>query len=248
MIAPDRWEQGPVLLLADVGFSAPLALEAAYLLGSIPFGLLVVRLVKGIDLRTIGSGNIGATNAARAAGRGAGLAVFALDCAKGALAAGWLAPWCAAILGETARPQILDSYGLAVACGGAAVVGHCFPVYLGFRGGKGVATGCGALLALDARIFLWGGALWLLCMAATRLVSLASILMGLAFPIAAWFLGGPARNAHLVGTLLLASLILVRHRSNIMRIVKGTEPKAFAQRSRASAPKADQVQPPSKGH
>ncbi len=235
-------------MLADVGFSAPLALAASYLLGSIPFGLVVVRLLKGIDLRTVGSGNIGATNAGRAAGRGAGLAVFALDCAKGGLAAGWLAPWCAALLGESARPQFLDPFALAAACGGAAVVGHCFPVYLGFQGGKGVATGCGALLALDARIFLIGGAVWLVSMVATRLVSLASILMGLAFPVAAWFLGGPARDAHLVGTVLLASLILVRHRSNIMRIAKGTEPKAFAKRARDGATPVGQAQPPLKEH
>ena len=114
----------------------PAAILLSYLVGSIPFGLVLVRLVKGVDLRTHGSGNIGATNAMRAAGKPVGLAVFALDFLKG-----WVAPFVFA--GLLAGAGTL-TWG-AMACGAASVLGHCFPLWLGFKGGKGVATGCGAL-------------------------------------------------------------------------------------------------------
>ncbi len=211
---------------------AAFAIIASYLLGSIPFGLLIVRWLKGVDVRQVGSGNIGATNAARAAGRGAGIAVFLLDGGKGALAAASMPALGRALFGT--EPTRIGPEALAVACACAAVAGHCFSLFLGFRGGKGVATGCGALLALDPRLFLAGGLVWLATMLLTRWVSLASMAMGLAFPIAAWWLGGPARTPHTLGTALLAILILARHRSNIMRLVAGTEPKAFSKRTRAS--------------
>jgi glycerol-3-phosphate acyltransferase PlsY len=197
-----------------------LAILASYLLGSIPFGLVLVRLVKGVDLRTIGSGNIGATNAMRAAGKPVGLAVFVLDFAKGWVAiSGFAAAWA----GE-------DPLGWgAVAAGAASVLGHCFPVWLRFKGGKGVATGCGALVAVDPWIWVVGGAVWLAALGLARMVSLASIAMGVAFPVAAWWLTERIEPA--VGAALLALLILVRHRSNMARIMAGTEPKIGAKRA-----------------
>lgn len=196
------------------------AIALSYLVGSIPFGLVLVRLVVGVDIRDVGSGNIGATNASRAGGRGLGLAVFACDLAKG-----WVAPVVfAAQLGRAGDDR------LAVACGAAAVLGHCFPLYLRFRGGKGVATGCGALVALDYRVFLAGGAVWLATAAVTRYAGLSSILMGATFPLAAWWLAGETRPELAVGAGLLTVLILVRHRSNITRMLAGTEPKMGARR------------------
>lgn len=207
--------------LADAAWAAVLV---SYLVGAIPFGLVLVRLVKGIDIRSVGSGNIGATNAARAGGRGLGIAVFLCDLGKG-----WVAPEVfAPALGRPGDDLV------AVLCGAAAVLGHCFPLWLGFRGGKGVATGCGALVALDARIFLVGGAVWLVTVGLTRFVGLASILMGVAFPVAAWALVGEARPELVWGAGLLTVLILLRHRSNISRMLSGTEPKMGAKRGSGS--------------
>jgi acyl phosphate:glycerol-3-phosphate acyltransferase len=207
--------------LAALGAALP-AIVASYLLGSVPFGLVFVRLVKGIDIRTVGSGNIGATNAARAGGRTLGVLVFLCDLLKG-----WVAP---AIFATRLAPWTIGEPGdlTAVACGAAAVLGHCFPIYLRFKGGKGVATGCGALIALDPQTFVWGAAVWIATVALTRYAGLASILMGCTFPVAAWLLFGPSRPELTLGALLLTVLILVRHRSNIARMLAGTEPRMFA--------------------
>jgi glycerol-3-phosphate acyltransferase PlsY len=199
------------------------ALAVSYLLGAVPFGLVLIRLVKGVDIRSVGSGNIGATNAMRAGGRPLGLLVFALDCLKGWTAVVWLAPWLGA-----AGADGLDA--LRVGCGAAAVLGHCFPVYLRFRGGKGVATACGALVGLDWRVFLLGGAAWLVTVGLTRYVGLASMVMGAAFVAAAWALGGGERPELVVGAALLFVLILARHRSNISRMLAGTEPRLATRR------------------
>lgn len=201
-----------------------LALLLSYLVGSIPFGLVLVRIVKGVDLRTHGSGNIGATNAMRAAGKPVGLAVFALDFLKG-----WVAPFVFA--GLLAGAGTL-TWG-AMACGAASVLGHCFPLWLGFKGGKGVATGCGALVAIDPLIWVAGGAVWLVALGLSRMVSLASLAMGVAFPVAAWFVTHAVPPT--VGAALLALLILVRHRSNMARIMAGTEPKIGAKRAAAES-------------
>ncbi|HVS10613.1 MAG TPA: glycerol-3-phosphate 1-O-acyltransferase PlsY [Planctomycetota bacterium] len=208
------------------------AILASYLVGAVPFGLLLVRASRGVDLRQVGSGNIGATNAMRAAGKPVGLAVFALDFLKG------LVP---VLLAAPAAGGGLSPRELQVACGTAAVVGHCFPVYLRFRGGKGVATGCGALLAIDWRIFLAGGAVWLATLAATRFTGLASMLMGLAFVAAAWVLWRERAPEVVAGAGLLALLILVRHRKNIARMLAGTEPKAFARREPGGEPQRDRL-------
>jgi glycerol-3-phosphate acyltransferase PlsY len=192
-----------------------LAIVLSYLLGAVPFGLVLVRLSTGKDLREFGSGNIGATNAMRAAGKVVGVTSFLLDTAKGLVPVLLLA-----------GPDGDGGVYLKVACGTAAVLGHCFPIYLRLRGGKGVATGCGALMGLDPLLFPIGAVVWLLTLVASRYVGLASIAMGLSFPVAAGFLGDPIEV--IVGTSLLALLIVVRHRSNMSRIMAGTEPKALS--------------------
>lgn len=229
----------PVPLLAAVGLvlDGPfvLGLVASYLLGSVPFGFVLVRLVKGIDLRTVGSGNIGATNAMRALGKPLGLLAFLLDVAKGWVPAAVLAPLCTAGSGSgsVAAP---DSIATAVVFAAASVVGHVFPIYLRFRGGKAVATSCGALIAIDPTVFLVGGAAWLVALGAARMVSVASLAMALAFAATSWwraplFTDGVFLAA---GTTALFVLIVWRHRSNIGRILAGTEPKVGSGRSRSA--------------
>jgi glycerol-3-phosphate acyltransferase PlsY len=181
-------------------------LVVSYLLGAVPFGLVMCRVLKGVDLRTVGSGNIGATNAMRVLGGPLGLVAFALDVGKGYAPAAWLA-------GEDPRWQ--------VACGAAAVLGHVFPVYLRFRGGKAVATGCGALLAIQPAIVLASGLVWLALLLTLGFVSVASLGMGVAFPVAAWWLGEP--GVVVAGASGLTVLILVRHRSNMVRLARGEE-------------------------
>ncbi len=213
---------------ADTSWISAAAVALSYLVGSIPWGLVLVRLVKGIDLRTVGSGNIGATNAMRAAGKPLGLTVFALDFAKG---------WAAIALCAQALAGVAATSPVAMVCAAASVLGHCFPVWLAFRGGKGVATGCGALVAVDPLIWVLGGAVWLVTLALSRYVGLASIAMGVAFPIAAWWRTGADGAAATVGAAGLALLILIRHRSNMRRMLSGEEPKVFARKSQPQAPR-----------
>ncbi|MEX1025722.1 MAG: glycerol-3-phosphate 1-O-acyltransferase PlsY [Planctomycetota bacterium] len=190
----------------------------AYFLGSVPFGWLLGKL-RGIDVRHHGSCNIGATNVGRLLGKPWGLAAFLLDFGKGWLPSAFLAGQ----LGGAHEP----SSTAAVLAGAAAVVGHVFPIYLGFRGGKAVATGCGALVGLDPRIFVVGGIAWLVVLATTRFVSLASMAMAVAFPCAAaWFARSSPYGAEVVwGAAALTGLVLLRHRANIARLVRGEEPK-----------------------
>ena len=200
-----------------------LSVLAAYLLGAIPFGLVLGYLVGGVDIRRQGSGNIGATNLGRALGRPWAVAAFALDCAKGWAPATFLPHW------NPGEPF----WALRLACGCAAVIGHIWPVYLGFRGGKGVATLCGAVIAVDPVVFLGGGAVWLVVLFTTRFVGLASMLMGLSFPfLAAWHLRGEGHVREVIwGLALLSALVFVRHRANIGRMLAGTEPRAGSSRA-----------------
>ncbi len=197
------------------------ALVGSYLLGAVPFGFVMAKALRGVDLRTVGSGNIGATNAMRVLGKPLGIVAFLLDFAKGAVPAAVFAPWAAQ-----------GSPGAAVLCGAAAVLGHVFPVYLRFKGGKAVATGCGAVAGIDPVVFLVAGLTWPLVLFTTRYVSLASIALGAALPLAAWWRAGDGRYGLEVvaacGALFV--LILVRHRSNLARLRAGTE-------SRIGAPK-----------
>jgi len=189
----------------------------AYLLGSLPFGLFIAR-ARGVDLRRVGSGNIGATNVFRTVGRPWGLLCFALDFLKGLLAAGLL---------PRLLPGLLESAGLENAglIGGAAgIAGHNWPVWLKFKGGKGVATSAGVLCAVAPYALLGGLAVWLLTLKLSRMVSLASILAALAVTLSGWIF----YRDHLwtAGVLtLLGILAVARHRSNIARILGGVENK-----------------------
>lgn len=228
----------PLIGFADAAaaLAEPLVLLgvlASYLLGAVPFGFVMVRLVKGVDLRTVGSGNIGATNAMRVLGKPLGLVAFLLDLAKGWVPAALIAPW---ITGH--EPFASDvSVAAPVLFGAAAVVGHVLPVYLRFKGGKAVATGCGALIAIDPLVFLVGGAGWLVALGLSRMVSVASLAMAIAFTAAAWW----RAPVHVDGAFLgagssaLTLLILWRHRSNIVRILQGTESRIGARRAPADA-------------
>jgi glycerol-3-phosphate acyltransferase PlsY len=198
-----------------------LILIAAYLLGSIPFGYLVVRAKEGGDVRESGSGGTGATNVSRRAGKMAGILTLLLDAAKG-----WFAIWLA-------RFVLTDGMGInwwVAAAAIIAVVGHCFPVWLGFRGGKGVATGVGVFLGLSPLALACAAAVFLLIVGATRYVSLGSITAAAAFPLCVLLLGlfnqtGAPRAPVMAAALACGALIIFMHRANIGRLLNGTESK-----------------------
>ncbi|TWI28043.1 glycerol-3-phosphate 1-O-acyltransferase PlsY [Paracoccus sulfuroxidans] len=179
-----------------------------YLLGSIPFGIVITRSLGLGDLRQIGSGNIGATNVLRTGNKGAALATLLLDTGKGAIAV-LLARWAA---GDDA----------AMLAGAAAFLGHLFPVWLGFKGGKGVATFLGTVLALDWRLGLAACGIWLVAALIGRISSLSALVVAALTPFLGWWLDG-GRMA--LVTAFMAALIFIRHRANIERIMSGTEPK-----------------------
>jgi len=188
----------------------------AFLIGSVPFGYLIVKLTQGTDIRRVGSGNIGATNVFRK-NRWAGLATLALDAGKG---------YAAVLL---ARAVGADVAWQAVAAA-AAIAGHVFTPWLRFRGGKGVATGAGAYLALAPAALGAALLVFVLVAASTRYVSLASIAAAAAFPVLAYATGRPVEilGASLVGSVL----IIARHHENVRRLIAGTENKfAFGDRS-----------------
>jgi glycerol-3-phosphate acyltransferase PlsY len=182
-------------------------LALAYLLGSVPFGLVLTRLTGAGDLRAIGSGNIGATNVLRTGRKGLAAATLLLDMAKG-FAAVWLARWVA--------------LELAALAGAAAVLGHCFPVWLRFRGGKGVATLMGVALGLAWAIGGVYAAVWLGMLGLTRTSSLGGMSAAVSAPLAALAFGYHAFVPVLAG---LAVLVVWLHRANIRRLLAGTEPK-----------------------
>ncbi|HEX8179717.1 MAG TPA: glycerol-3-phosphate 1-O-acyltransferase PlsY [Pyrinomonadaceae bacterium] len=202
--------------------SPALVIFLAYLLGSIPFGYLLVRLVGGGDVRASGSGGTGATNVTRRAGKGAGVLTLVLDALKGALAvvgARWLL---------TTLPPTWGSNWWVVSAAFAAIVGHCFPVWLRFRGGKGVATGLGVFLALVPLAVAIVGVVFLLVVWRTRYVSLGSITAAALMPLCVWLLariGVPTtQSAPLVAVALAGgALIIFMHRANISRLLNGTE-------------------------
>lgn len=198
-----------------------LVLIAAYVLGSIPFGYLIVRAKKGADVRASGSGATGATNVSRSAGKVAGVLTLLLDAAKGALAV-----WLARAL--VAPDMGINWYVAAAAI--VAIVGHCFPVWLGFRGGKGVATGVGVFLGLSPLALAGAGFVFLLVILSTRYVSLGSIAAAAAFPLCIWSLGLYTRQVEnfapiMTAALASAALIIFMHRANIGRLMRGTESK-----------------------
>jgi glycerol-3-phosphate acyltransferase PlsY len=188
----------------------------AYFLGSIPFGLILTKLFGCKDVRKTGSGNIGATNVVRAAGLPAGILTLILDAAKGAVAV-----FLAAKLSN-------DSATWMMIAALAALVGHCFPVWLKFKGGKGVATAAGVFLVLCPPAFLGAALLFILVVLFCRFVSLGSIAAAAAMPLLLYFFWAPHHAPPLVitfGALAAALLIIYKHNGNLQRLVEGVEPR-----------------------
>jgi glycerol-3-phosphate acyltransferase PlsY len=187
------------------------AAVGGYLLGSIPFGVIATRMAGVGDIRQVGSGNIGATNVLRTGRKDLALITLVGDGAKGA----------AAVL--LARFLLADAPAVYALAGGAAFVGHLFPVWLKFRGGKGVATFLGTLLAVHWPAGLCACAMWLLMFLASRISSLSALCAAALSPLFVFFTGGPYEA--LLLALVLALLIFLRHHENIRRLLKGEEPK-----------------------
>lgn len=181
----------------------------SYLLGSVPFAYIMIRLFKGIDIRKVGSGNVGSTNALRTAGKRVALATLLGDLLKG-LAAAWIG---------------LQTSGemLAAVCVLAAVIGHCWPVFIGFKGGKGMATTAGAILLLMPKVFLFLAIIFVLIVFFSRYVSLASVSVAVLLPLTALFLSQP--GSYLLVSVILTVLVIYRHRENIERLRNGNERK-----------------------
>lgn len=205
----------------------PLTLLAGYLLGSIPAGYLAGRWLRGVDIRTLGSGSTGATNVLRQFGKGPALVVFLVDVLKGTaavlLAKALLEPAGAG----SAANWISDSW--VVAAGLASLAGHIWPVWLGWRGGKAVATALGMLLGLTTPVGLACFGVFLTVLSFSRIVSLSSVVAALALPLLmlGWFQGQAMdlRWPYLALALLTSALVIWRHRSNLSRLLAGTEPK-----------------------
>jgi glycerol-3-phosphate acyltransferase PlsY len=210
----------------DLAPAAGIALAGGYLCGSVPFAWLAVKLLRGIDLRTVGSGNVGATNASRVLGRGWFPVVFVLDFVKGAL------PLLLAAVLLCRREEPAASLWIRSAAGAGAILGHLFPFALRFRGGKGVATGAGVLLMIAPIALAAGLGTFAVVALASRFVSLASVAGALvAAPLFLWFHGDRPPDQLLPVALLvcvLAALIVVKHVPNLRRIAAGTEPRIFA--------------------
>jgi glycerol-3-phosphate acyltransferase PlsY len=202
------------------------AIVVAYLVGAIPFGLLVARFFGVRDIRQLGSGNIGATNVQRTLGMKAAIWVYLLDIGKGAGVVG-----VASILNQSAIPKDV----FLVLVGLAAIVGHIFPAYLSFRGGKGVATAFGVLLVLLPRETLIAGFVFLFMVVLTRYVSVSSIAAALTLPAAVTveqaFLNQEVSGVYLLLTVVIGVLVPVTHRHNIRRLLAGTENRVTVRRS-----------------
>ena len=194
-------------------FTALLILAIGYLLGSMPNGYLAGRWLKGIDLRQCGSGSTGATNVLRNVGKGPALVVFLLDVGKGALAV-----------------LLAKSFGLndwvQVLAGLAALAGHIWPVWLGWKGGKAVATGLGMFLGLAWPVGLACFGLFMAVISLSRIVSLSSVIAAIGLPVLMVISG--SSSAYVMVSLVASLLVLWRHRSNIERLIAGTEPRIGA--------------------
>lgn len=211
-----------------------LAVLLAYLIGSLPFGFIVAWLISKEDIRTKGSGNIGATNVARVLGAKWGILVLVLDAFKGLLPV-WGLP---RLFYEAGDPNFLH---LQVACGVATIVGHMFPCYLKFKGGKGVATSLGVILILSPWATLAAFGVFVVSILVWRIVSLSSMLAAVTFgAVSLWNLGpnpfAPNTWTLAAFSLLIPALILLRHRTNIKRLLKGEEPKFQSKRKQEPPP------------
>ena len=206
----------------SAGLSVALV-AGAYLLGSISWSVLVVKVLQGMDVRSVGSGNAGATNVMRAAGKKAGAAVLLLDVGKG--------------IAAVAVPRSLDAPPPVV--GGAAVavvLGHVFPVFFGFRGGKGVATSAGALGTLSPVAMALGLLVFLAVVGWKRYVSLGSMVTAALFPLLAWISHRQGWTEHgggwtLLAGALIALLVVIKHQGNLRRLWRGTEPRLGERRA-----------------
>jgi glycerol-3-phosphate acyltransferase PlsY len=192
-------------------FLQVLSVILSYLLGAVPFGLLFGKLFSNIDVRTLGSGNIGATNVLRASGKKAAVLTLLADCLKG-------------LIPVLAVQFLFHDDALAALAGAAAVLGHNFPVYLGFKGGKGVATSYGVILAVAPLIGLICLIAWLFAVVIWKYSSLSALLSFVLYPILTFALYGESRPLGLL-SLFIFGMIYLRHRENIKRLIAGTEPK-----------------------
>jgi glycerol-3-phosphate acyltransferase PlsY len=181
----------------------------SYLLGSIPFAYIMIRMFKGIDIRQVGSGNVGTTNVLRTAGKRIALAALLGDLLKGLVSA-WLGMHTGGEL-------------LAAICVLAAVTGHCWPVFIGFKGGKGMATTAGSVLFLMPKVFLCLVIVFILIVFISRYVSLASISVAILLPLTTILLSQP--RSYLITSIILMVLVVYRHRENIERLRNGNERK-----------------------
>jgi glycerol-3-phosphate acyltransferase PlsY len=202
--------------MRDISLSLAWIPVAAYLIGSIPFGILLAKMFGGVDVRKAGSGNIGATNVARVAGPLPGILTLVLDALKG-VAAVWLA---ARFANDSAMWMTL--------AGLSALIGHCFPVWLRFHGGKGVATAAGMFLALCWPAALGAIGVFILVVLFSRFVSLGSVSAAAAMPLLIYLLWAPHHAPPLIvtfGAFAAAMLVIYKHDANIQRLVEGREPR-----------------------
>jgi glycerol-3-phosphate acyltransferase PlsY len=188
-----------------------LSIPLAYLLGSIPFGYVLVKIFRNEDIRASGSGNIGATNVARSGAKGLGIATLLLDCGKAFVAV------------KIAQHIAPGNYDLAVVAAVAAILGHVFPVWLSFRGGKGVASALGVFLALTPISAACTFAVFLVIVLITRYVSLASVVGSATFPLFGLYFVPFRSPIVILGFLFIPLLIIVKHHQNIRRLLAGTE-------------------------
>lgn len=188
-----------------------LSIILSYLLGAVPFGLLFSKLFSNVDVRTLGSGNIGATNVLRASGKKAAVLTLLADCFKG-------------LIPVMAVQFLFHADALAALAGAAAILGHNFPVYLGFKGGKGVATSYGVVLATVPWIGLICLSAWLFAAVIWKYSSLSALLSFVLYPVLTFALYGESRPQGLL-SLFIFGMIYIRHRENIKRLLAGTEPK-----------------------
>ena len=209
---------------------------ASYLIGAVPFGYLAGR-IKGVDLREHGSHNIGATNAVRVLGKSLGFPVFVFDFMKGFLPVFCWAHFSSFLQGPGSSAWMSETVLVLVCL--ATIVGHTYTCYLQFKGGKGVATTAGVLMALSPQVFGIAIVVWLVVFLTTRYVSLASIVAAVAMVVSGLYcygffaLGGLVWRPDaivIIFLLLVAILVIAKHRSNISRLLKGTEPKAFSRK------------------
>jgi glycerol-3-phosphate acyltransferase PlsY len=202
----------------------PRAVLLAYLIGSIPFALLIARWQGAGDLRGLGSGNLGATNVWRVSGAGAGILVALLDVAKG-------------VLSVTLARYVTDQTAAPAAAGLAAILGHVYPVWLTFHGGKGVATAAGVFAVLSPVALLVAASIFIAAVALTRYVSLGSVLAAVSLPPAVYLAGGPRPAT--IAALAAAALVLFTHRTNLMRLRSGTERRLGVREPAGSGTRVD---------